>query len=448
MGLVHDHSVTALRDLALPCLRLRLLLRGCILRRLCAGHVQQPAQDERKLLQRSDHDLGAVDQRRGKLLAVLVDGLDHALGMFNLVDRILKLLIEHPPVGDDDDAVEDLSVLAIVQAGQAMRQPRDTVGLPAPRRMLDQIVVARPFAPRRGDGLPHRVELVVARKNHRLLGDAPLTALAIVDLLLSLLQEHEVPKDVEEAVALEHVFPEVARPVAGRMLRIAGAALNLAWMAAAVEGQKVGVRAAQPRRHLHLVRIGGEVDQGARLEAEERRARVAVLLVLAHCVSPVLTCAGILQLAACDRQPVHREQDVQRVVLARMTEYLPRDRELVLGVKRQDLLVEAVRRLEIRETEGLAIELEAVAQDVQRTLEVELFDQRASNQGLQPGPMQRAHRPPEVRLSRFEEVEHAGRKEGTLHIPLGVGAHLPASVEQHRFDVGLEGPLVGLSAHG
>ena len=129
--------------------------------------------------------------------------------------------------------------------------------------MLDQVVVARPFAARRGDDLAHRVELVVAREDHRLLGDAPLATLAVVDLLLLLLHEHEVPEDVEEAVALEHVFPEVARAVAGRMLRVAGAALHLARMAAAVEGQEVRVRAAQPRGHVHFVRIGGEVHQGA-----------------------------------------------------------------------------------------------------------------------------------------------------------------------------------------
>ena len=79
---------------------------------------------------------------------------------------------------------------------------------------------------------------MVAREDHRFLGDAPLAALAVVDLLFLLLDEHEVAEDVEEAVALEHLLPEVAGAVAGRMLRVARAALHLAGMAAAVEGQE------------------------------------------------------------------------------------------------------------------------------------------------------------------------------------------------------------------
>ena len=93
MSLVHDHGVPALRDLRFPSLRLRLLLRGRFLLRLGTRRMQQPAQDERELLQRRDHDLGAVDQRRRKLLAVLVDGLHHTLGVLDLVDRVLELLV-------------------------------------------------------------------------------------------------------------------------------------------------------------------------------------------------------------------------------------------------------------------------------------------------------------------------------------------------------------------
>ena len=185
------------------------------------------------------------------------------LGVLDLVDRVLELLVEHASVGDDDDAVEHLVVLAVVQARQPVREPRDAVGLSASGRVLDQVVPARPLAAGRRHELPHGIELVVAREDQRFLGDASLAALAVVDLLLLLLDEHEVAEDVEEAVALKHLLPEVARAVARRMLRVAGAALDLARMAAAVEGQEECVLAAQPRRHVHLVRIGGEMHQRA-----------------------------------------------------------------------------------------------------------------------------------------------------------------------------------------
>src|SRR5256886_13209491 len=56
----------------------------------------------------------------------------------------------------------------------------------------------------------------------------PISALAVVHLLFFLLDEHEVAKDVEEAVELHHLFPKITRAVARSVLRIPCAALNFA----------------------------------------------------------------------------------------------------------------------------------------------------------------------------------------------------------------------------
>ena len=164
--------------------------------------LQQSAQYEGEFLQRRDHDLRAVDQRRGQLLRVLVDRLHHTLCVLDLIDRILKLCIEHAPVGDDDHAVEDLLVARVVEARQPMREPRDAVGLAAARGMLDEVVAAGAFLSRRGHDSSHCVELMVAREDQRFLDDAPLRALAIVHFIFVLFHEHEMTEDVEEAVAL------------------------------------------------------------------------------------------------------------------------------------------------------------------------------------------------------------------------------------------------------
>ena len=94
-------------------------------------------------------------------------------------------------------------------------------------------------------------------------------------------------------------------------------------------------------------------------------------------MAPALAGARILQLAGGYRQAVQREHQIDGVVLARMAEHLPRDREPILLVERQHLVIETMRGLEGREPEGLAVELEAVPQHVQRALEVELLDQRS-----------------------------------------------------------------------
>ena len=157
---------------------------------------------------------------------------------------------------------------------------------------------------------------------------------------------------------------------------------------------------------------------------------------------------GILQLTGRDRQAVQREHEIDGVVLARMTENLPRDRKLVLLVERQHLIIERMRGLKGGEPESLAVELEPVPQHVQRTLEGEFLDQRSKQQFLQPIAVQRAHVGPEPSLGRFEESTNLRREQRSLDVPLGVGAGLPAArVEQRLLDVGLEGVFIGLVAH-
>ena len=116
-------------------------------------------------------------------------------------------------------------------------------------------------------------KLVVAREDHRL----RLHLAALVVALLLDLQVDEAREDVEQAVALQHLLPQVGGAIGapGRVGRIAGAAV-----AALVEGQEVRRRARQPRGHQHRLGIHREVHQRAALELEDRLARVAVLLVL------------------------------------------------------------------------------------------------------------------------------------------------------------------------
>ena len=317
--------------------------------------------------------------------------------------------------------------------------------------MLDQVVPSRSIVASSRDDLPHRIELVIAWEDHGFLGNQPLITLAVFDLLLLGLDEQEMPEDVEKAIALEHVLPEVACSVTGWMLWVAGSTFDLPRLAPPVERQELRLGARKPRRHVDLVRVGSEVHEGADFEAKQRRTWIPVLLVLAHRMSPALAAARILQLTGGDRQTVQREHEIDGVVLARMAEHLSREGKLVLLVERQHLIIETVRRLEGGEPEGLAVKLEAVPQHVQRSLEVEFLDQRREQQVLQPIAVQRAHAGPEPRLGRFKEAANLCGEQRPLDLPLGVGPGLPAArTEQRLRDVGLEGAFVGLIAqsHG
>ena len=89
MGLVHDHRIAAPGDFRRPRLCSRLLLGACRLLSFGTGNVQQTTQDEGELLQRRNHDLGAVDQGFPELPAVAVNRLDHTLGMLDLINCVL-----------------------------------------------------------------------------------------------------------------------------------------------------------------------------------------------------------------------------------------------------------------------------------------------------------------------------------------------------------------------
>ena len=162
--------------------------------------------DEGKLLDGGDDDGRALGQRRGELLRVLVDLLDHAGLVLELVDRVLQLLIEHAPVGDDDDGVKHLLVALVVQAGQTVSEPGDRVRLAGAGGMLNQVVASGAVGLGVGDEFADRVELMIAREDHCLLACG---ARAVAGPAPSFLrfEVHEALQDLDEAVRLQNLVP-------------------------------------------------------------------------------------------------------------------------------------------------------------------------------------------------------------------------------------------------
>ena len=214
-----------------------------------------------------------------------------------LVDGVLELLIEHDAVRDHDHTVEDALVVGVMQGREPMGQPSDGVALAAAGGVLDEIVVPRALPARGVHEHPHRLELMVAGEDHGLRPDsvAPFVAL-LVDL-----QVHEAGEDVEQAVALQHLFPQIGRATgpSRRIGRVAGRAVG-----SLVEGQELRRLAGEPRGHEHGVGVRGEVGQRAALELEDRLARVAVALVLAARVLDGLAGERVLQLQRRHRNAV------------------------------------------------------------------------------------------------------------------------------------------------
>ena len=281
-GLARLRAVRLIRDDGVPAVRKLANLLG----------------HEGERLQGGDDDRGAPLESFGELRRLhtaLAHAHNDALLVLDLVDRVLELLVEHLPIGDDHHRVEDLLVGLVVQTGQAVSEPGYGVRLAATRRVLDQVVVAGALSPRSRLQPPDRVELVVAGKEHQLLCDL----LPRLPPLL-LLQVHEAADDVHEAVPLEYLLPEVGGSVPRRVIRI-----PLASVAATVEGKEVRSLTGELRRHVRQLVVQCEVDQGAGAEAEDREARVATF-VLGDRVPDVLVRQLVLEFDVTTGSPFRK----------------------------------------------------------------------------------------------------------------------------------------------
>ena len=300
--------------------------------------------------------------------------------------------------------------------------------------------MADALAPGRVHQRAHRLKLVVAREDHRFL----LHLAALVVALLLDLQVDEPRQQVEEAVPLQHLLPQVGRAIGAprRVGRVAGAAV-----APFVEGQEVRRRPCQPRGHEHRFGVHGEVHQRAALELEDRLARIAVLLVLPARLFHRLAGERVLQLQRGDGDAVQAEGDIERLLRARREVQLPGQPQAVRGVARLQLRVELVRRLEVGRVQRPPIALEAMAQRRQRAVGVHPLAQVAEDllagllpvQRLQPGPL--------LRLGGTDEGQYGLGKDRPLAVEaVPVHGHVAVG-EQMGFDDGFEGSFAMPLAH-
>ena len=268
-------------------------------------------QRERKGLDGADHDLLVARQRLRQLLAlagiVAGDAGHHAGGALKVVDRLLQLRVQHVAVAHHQHAGKHLAVLRVVQLAQKVRRPGNRVGLARARAVLDQIPVPRPLGQHRLHQLACGVQLVVAREQHRL------------HLLLRVAPRHQIAADdLQPAVALPHLLPQVGRAVplaVGWVARAAAVAL--------VEGQKPRGRAQQARRHEHRAVAHRKVHQRAARKVEQRLglrpalgARQALEAVLVDGPVHVLGEVG-LQLGRGHGHAVQAQHQVDDVVVVR-----------------------------------------------------------------------------------------------------------------------------------
>ena len=401
------------------------------------GHLEQLARDERKFLQGGDDHRHRTLERFGELSRAFVDPLHDAALVFELVDRVLELLVENDAIGDHDHAVEDALVGGVMQGGEPVRQPTNRVALAAARGMLDEVVVSHALAAGTVHQHAHRFELVIAGEDHGLRLDlASLVVALLVDL-----QMDEAGKEVEQAVSLQHLFPQVCRAVgpAGRVGRVSGCS-----SATLVKGKKVRRRARQPGGHEHRLGVHGKVHQRAAFEFEDRLARVAVLLVLPARILDRLARERVLQLHRGHRNAVQAQRDIQRLPGgARREVELAGQPETIGGVAGLELRIQAVRGLEVRRVEGSTVALETVSQRGERAVNVHPLAQISEDLLSRPVAVQRLQLRPLPGLGLADEGEDRLGKDRTLPVETDSGDGHIAVRQKMRLDHGLESLFAG-----
>ncbi len=97
--------------------------------------VANLVQDDRELLHRCDDDLLASGKESAQVAGVVsIAYCGRDLG--KLLDCVADLPVEHPPVGNYDDGVED-GLAFPLQTDELVGEPGDGVALAAACRMLD-----------------------------------------------------------------------------------------------------------------------------------------------------------------------------------------------------------------------------------------------------------------------------------------------------------------------
>ena len=409
------------------------------------GELADLLQREGEGLDGADDDLLARAQRLGQLLALACafagDNGDDALGALESLHCLPQLLVQHRAVRDDQHRVEHLPAVRVMQVGQEMRCPGDRIRLPRPRRVLDQIAPAGAIFQHRRHQLPGRVELVET-------GEDP----ASQPLLLVLHRDQVATEDLQPAIPLPHLLPQIGGGRAVGVGRVAGAELM-----ALVEGQEAAIRAVQARAHPHLAVADGEMHERPAWEAEDRlrdvlarRLRGPVVAILVHRILDTLGVVG-LEFRGGHRDAVQEQHQVEAVLMVRRIAHLSHHPQPIAGIARRQRRVHAERRAELTQADGppQPHHVEPLPQQVERALLVERRAQPIRQRRCSGRAVCLRQRIPGVGLGCLHPGDQVIDEQAACAVVAGGGAVLiqPARAAEMRADHALEGDLLVDGCH-
>ena len=216
---------------------------------------------------------------------------------------------------------------------------------------------------------------MVAGEDHGLVDDAPSTALVVFALFLFLFDEHEVAEDVEEAVAFQHFLPEIAGAVARGVLRVASAALPLGLGGCLdLKGRK---RVSSPLRRVLMCTSSGSAAKCTSARVLKRNSGARGSRSSWYCCTAcrqLWRVPGFFSSQVATGSPFSANN---RSTVSRLLGWQGTCRvtvSLFCSYNASTSSLSAWAGLKCASRKSFAVELEAVAQHVQRALDVEFFD--------------------------------------------------------------------------
>src|SRR6266542_2787373 len=217
--------------------------------------------------------------------------------------------------------------------------------------MLNQIAPPRALGLHVGEQPANDVELVISRPDLDGLLPARLRVSDFDDLRVVL-------EDVGETLPREYTLPKVVCLEAVRVRRIASPVVP-----PQVERQEPRTLAREMRAEADFLLVHRKMDHAA-AELEQLLARVAVTLVLRHCIRDRLFREAVLQFEGRERQAVDEQRDIESALgLVAAIAKLARDAETVGPILLGGLDVASGRRA-VEEIEMVRAVLDPVPQHV------------------------------------------------------------------------------------
>ena len=279
---------------------------------------------------------------------------------------------------------------------------------------------------------------MITGKDHRLLGDFPPdSGIVVLNLFLGL-KEDEVVDEIHEAVTVQNLPPQIGGPVSVGIGWIAGAAVDIAGIAAAIERQEKCFCSIELGGHVDLFGVDGKMYDSAFLEEEQRSMRISVSLILVDGIAPGLAGRGIFEFQRHQGNTVQREQHIDGAVVIGVAGNLPGDMKLILIVKCQSFRIHSVCGFEISKFECFPVKFESVPDDVHGPLVDPLFEQSFDEETGQLCSVELFHLRPELRLSPLYETEDIFRKDSGFFIPERLVANAPSAVSQSFLNITFE----------